>query len=210
MKNAGIRLIAAVVAIVFIVGAWIKSGQLDLDWLRYLSIAVLLATGILTAWDLWLWRLGLAQAIPGVPKCLRGTWQGVLTSYWINPETGERARPKTAYLVVRQSSSHVSVALLTNESRSKSSLATVSKIDGTSELTYIYLNRPDLRVNLQSQMHHGSTVLIMSGKEQHRRLKGRYWTDRDTKGELDFTSWSKQIVDDFDEAKGLFSTNGNR
>jgi hypothetical protein len=53
-------------------------------------------------------------------------------------------------------------------------------------------------------MHHGSTALDLSGTPV-KRLKGRYWTDRDTRGELDFTERSKKIVDDFEEASGLFT-----
>ncbi|WP_157985329.1 Cap15 family cyclic dinucleotide receptor domain-containing protein [Lentzea terrae] len=203
-KNVVIRTVVGVAVLVFVVGAWIKSGQLDLGWLKYFSIAVLTATAVLALWDIWLWRLDIIQLIPGVPRSVRGTWQGTLTSFWVDPETDKSPDPKTVYLVVRQSSSHVSVTLLTNESRSTSSLAAVSEVDGTSQLTYLYLNRPDARFEHRSRIHHGSTALIASGNKKQRRLKGRYWTDRDTKGELDFTKHNTQIVDDFDEAGTLF------
>jgi hypothetical protein len=51
-------------------------------------------------------------------------------------------------------------------------------------------------------MHHGSTILDLSGTSVH-RLKGRYWTDRDSKGELDFARHDKRIVNDYDDAKAL-------
>jgi hypothetical protein len=79
----------------------------------------------------------------------------------------------------------------------------VTAIDGAVELTYLYLNRPDANVEHRSRMHHGSTALDISGSPA-KRLKGRYWTDRDSKGELDFTECNKQLVDDFDEATALF------
>ena len=96
-----------------------------------------------------------------------------------------------------------SVKLLTDESRSSSSLAAVSAADGSSALDYLYLNRPDSRVEHRSRMHHGSTVLDISGNPA-KRLKGRYWTDRDSKGELDFAERSKNLADDFEDAAALF------
>ncbi|MEU3649278.1 hypothetical protein AB0E59_38300 [Lentzea sp. NPDC034063] len=202
-SNFAIRAIAVIVATVFVSGAWIQGGKLELGWLKFFSIAVLAVTVSVTVWDIWLWRLPLAQLIPGVPRCLRGTWQGVLVSFWINPETGEKLDPKNVYLVIRQTSSKISVTLLTNESRSTSSLADVTTVDDMSQLTYLYLNRPDPRFEVRSKIHHGSTVLMVSGRPA-KRLKGHYWTDRDTKGELDFNTFNKQLADDFEEADELF------
>jgi hypothetical protein len=60
-----------------------------------------------------------------------------------------------------------------------------------------------MRVEHRSRMHHGSTVLDISGRPV-RRLRGRYWTDRDSKGELEFTERSNKLADDFGEAAALF------
>lgn len=202
-RNVLIRVVAAVVVLVFVGGTWTQGGQLNLGWLKFFSTAVLIATILLTLWDVWLWRLPVFRMVPGPPRCVRGTWKGVLTSFWVDPTTGKSPAPKHVYLVVRQTATLVSVKLLTNESRSASSLAAVTAVDGTSELTYLYLNRPDAGVEHRSRMHHGSTALDISGSPA-KRLKGRYWTDRDSKGELDFTEWNKRLVDDFDDASSLF------
>lgn len=198
-----IRVIVSVVVVVFVAGAWITSGELDLGWLRFFSAAVLIATLVLGLWDIWLWRLPLVQRIPGVPRCARGTWQGTLTSFWVNPTTGKSPPPKTVYLVVRQTATLVTIKLLTDESKSTSVLAHVSAVDGSTVLTYLYLNRPDMRVEHSSRMHHGSAVLDVSGCPAE-RLKGRYWTDRDSKGELEFTLRHRKLADDFAEAARNF------
>jgi hypothetical protein len=129
----------------------------------------------------------------------------VLTSFWVNPETGEGIAPKAAYLVVRQTASLVSVRLYTDESKSTSALANISEADGVFMLTYLYLNKPDMRFEQRSRIHHGSTVLDVSGNPA-RALKGRYWTDRDSKGELEFTECSKELADDYQEAGRLFKS----
>lgn len=203
------RVIVAIVLVVFVVGTWVQDGELNLGWLKFFSAAVLVVSLVLMLWDVWLWRLSLIQMIPGVPRHVGGTWKGTLTTFWEDPRTGKRPDPKSAYLVIRQTASSTSVKLLTNESRSASTLAAVSALDGTVELTYLYLNRPDARYEDRSRMHHGSVALVVSG-EPPRRLKGRYWTDRDTKGEMDFTERQKRVVDDFEEAESLFSVGSRK
>lgn len=198
-----VRVVAAVVVAVFGVGIWSTGGTVHAGWLRFYSAAVLVAVAILAVWDRVLWKLPPVQRMRGVPRDIGGAWQGTLTSFWIDPDTGKPQDPKSAYLVIRQTSSDLSVALLTDESRSRSSYAVISTVDGATVLDYMYLNRPDSRVEHRSRMHHGSASLDVTG---HRatRLRGHYWTDRDTRGELDFTQRHRRVVDDFDEAQKLF------
>lgn len=202
-RTITIRVIVAVVVVVFVIGTWVQDGRPDLAALKFFSAAVLLSTVVFNLWDFWLWRLPLAQWIPGVPRSVRGTWKGTLTSFWVDPNTGKSPEPKTVYLVVQQTGSLVIVKLLTDESRSTSALANVSEVDGSFLLTYLYLNKPDMRVEHRSRIHHGSAVFDISGRPA-RRLKGRYWTDRDSKGELEFGERSKKLADDFAEAADFF------
>lgn len=198
-----IRVGAAVLIAFLALGSWVTSGALDLGPIKYLSGAVFLATLIFTAWDLWLWRTPWCQMIPSVPVSLRGTWKGTLESSWIDP-SGRKIDPKDAYLVVRQTATLVNVTLLTNESKSGSSLAGVTTSDGSSALHYMFFNKPKMKYEGVSRMHHGSTTMDISGRPA-RRVTGRYWTDRDTRGELDFNVKHKKIADDFEEAVSLFS-----
>lgn len=200
--NIGIRVGASVLIAVLAVVSWVTSGVLNLEPLKYLSGAVFVATALFTLWDLWLWRLAWLQLIPGVPLCVRGTWKGTLESSWVDA-SGQKIAPKDAYLVVRQTYSVVHVTLLTNESKSESSLSGVTKTEGLSVLHYLFFNKPKMKHEAVSRMHHGSTTLEVSGKPA-RRLTGRYWTDRDTRGELDFNAHNKKIADDFEEAASLF------
>lgn len=200
--NIGIRVGASVLIAVLAVVSWVTSGVLNLEPLKYLSGAVFVATALFTLWDLWLWRLAWLQLIPGVPLCVRGTWKGILESSWIDA-SGQKIAPKDAYLVVRQTYSVVHVTLLTNESKSESSLSGVTKTEGLTVLHYLFFNKPKMKHEAVSRMHHGSTTLEVSGKPS-RRLTGRYWTDRDTRGELDFNAHKKKIADDFEEAASLF------
>lgn len=206
MKNRMlIQLVAIVVIAVFAGGIWLSGDQVKVDWLRFYSMAVVAAVALVGVWDRWLWRVPLAQRFAAVPRDLRGTWNGVLTSFWKDPATGESPEPKPAFLVIRQTSSKVSITLLTNESRSTSSLATVSTRDEATSLDYFYLNLPDSRHRDRSPIHPGSASLDVTGRPAS-RLKGQYWTDRNSRGELDFKVRSSTLVDDYDQAVGLFKT----
>jgi hypothetical protein len=204
-RTITIRIIVAVVVVVFVVGTWVQNGRPNLVALKFFSVAVLVSTVIFNLWDFRMWRLSFIQRIPGVPRSIRGTWKGTLSSFWVDPATGKQPPPKDVYLVVQQTGSVVVVKLLTDESKSTSALANVSEVDGSFMLTYLYLNKPDMRVEHRSRMHHGSAVLDISGCPA-RRLKGRYWTDRDSKGELEFVERSKKLADDFAEAEGFFGS----
>ncbi len=206
-SRARVQLIAAVVVAVFAGGIWLTGGQLNSQWLRFYSAAVFVATLALTLWEAFIWRLPPIQRINAVPRNVRGTWKGTLTSLWINPETSTSPPPKTVYLVIRQQASSVSVTLLTDESRSSSFMGQVDTVEGSTTLSYSYRNRPSPSVEHRSRIHHGSTLLDVSGRPAN-RLIGRYWTDRDSRGELDFDSRSKFAVDDFKTAEKLFDGKG--
>lgn len=197
-----IRVAAYIVVGVLTAGIWIQSGELDLGWIRYLSAAVFAATVLISVWDLWLWRIPLVQRIPNVPRNIRGTWKGELQSLWVDPTTGSRPIPRSVYLAIRQTSSIISVRLLTDESQSHSSLADVTVNDGIAVLEYMYLNRPKIHLEDRSRMHHGSTVLQVTGNPA-KRLEGRYWTDRDTRGSLQFNQRAHKVADDYLSAQEI-------
>jgi hypothetical protein len=203
MSRIRASVIVAVVMLVFAVGIWTSGGTLQSDWLRLYSAAVTVLIFLFAMWEYWLWRLALVQRMPSVPRDIRGTWKGELETFW-KDETGTSPPRKAAYLVVRQSATRVSVVLLTDESRSASSLATVSSDGTTVSLDYMYLNWPDVRVEERSRMHHGSASLVVSGTPAN-RLRGRYWTNRDSRGELDFTARIPQFAEDYEDAARAFS-----
>lgn len=198
-----VQIVAFIVVAVFAAGLWLSGERLEPEWLRFYSAATLVAVAAVALYDHWLWRTPVLQRLPSVPRDIHGTWKGTLSSAWIDPETGSSPPPKDAYLVVRQTSASVSVTLLTDESRSSSSLGKVTMVDGHGTLDYLYLNKPALRVQDRSKMHHGSTVLDVAGAPAQ-RLAGRYWTDRDSKGELSFTERKKGYADDFQGAVEMF------
>jgi hypothetical protein len=67
-------------------------------------------------------------------------------------------------------------------------------------LSAIYMNTPGLLLQDQSRIHRGGMILEVSGRPV-RLLEGFYFTDRDTKGELQFDEYSPKIYEDVDNAR---------
>lgn len=204
-----VQIVAVIVVAVFAAGIWFSGGTPDPRWLRFFSAAVFVAINVLTIWDRWFWRQPFVQKFPQVPRDLHGTWKGTLETFWSDPNTGSPPPVKIAYLVIRQSASTVSAVILTNESQSKSSLAKISDDGVTASLDYMYLNRSDSRLEHRSRMHYGFTVLDITGRPAT-RLRGSYWTNRDSRGKLDFNERTIQFADDFSQAKALFNAGSGK
>jgi hypothetical protein len=203
IKPILLRTIVIAVLLVFMVGSWITTGAPNTSLLSFFSAAVFVCTLVLFAWDRWLWKLRLIQATTGVTRDLSGTWEATLESLWIDPATGTKPEPKTVYVVIRQTSSRATVTLISDESKSKSSIARVIKEDDSWLLHYVYSNEPRLELRARSPIHHGSGVLSAVGNPVE-RISGGYWTDRDSKGSLRLKRRSRHLIEDFEGGQSLF------
>jgi len=200
-----VQVTAALVVIVFAAGILGSGDQVQVGWLKFFSLAVLIATLALGAWDRWIWRWPIIQKFRRVPVDISGTWRGTLSSLWVDPSTGKAPLPKDAFLVVRQTSSTASVRLLSDEAHSHSSLAKVLALDGVSSFEYVFHATPDASVEHKSRAHRGAGSLMVSGRPAT-RLQGRYWTDRHSHGEADFRERRSSHADNYDDAVRLFGS----
>ena len=120
-------------------------------------------------------------------------------STWI-PAEGSPGTPIEAYLAIRQTFSFIKIRLMTRESNSHLLAGSIVRDpSGLYVVTGIYRNLPDLFRRLASPIHHGAMLLEVR-KSPPIELRGEYWTDRDTKGEVRFTARNNDIFDSFDAA----------
>ncbi len=130
---------------------------------------------------------------------MRGTWKGFVNSTWVDPATGEQIAARDAFLIVRQTYSTI-ITLLTSESASTSLVASLDAKRGTGAAAqWLFINTPRLPLQRGSRIHHGAAMLEIHGTPPN-RLTGCYWTDRDSKGELDFRIRSPALHTDFQAA----------
>lgn len=195
---------------ILLVAAALWGGMLILEgvvvsgaWLRPFSTVVGVLLLLLVAFDLWAWRLRVLHGWFVLRPDIRGTWRVELRSEWKDPATGQPVGPISAYLVVRQTFSTLSVRMITGESASEQVAGEIGKAaDGTYRLAAVYRNEPKLSVRERSQIHYGALVLELHG-DPVSELAGYYWTDRNSRGEIKTLARHDAVVASYQEGQRL-------
>jgi len=176
---------------------------ISIFWLKPLTTVSGLMVLLLGVFDRWAWRIPFLYPWFVSTPNLRGTWKGQIDSSWKNPGSGKRIQPIEAYLVVEQTFSSLQIRLFTKESQSNLLTGNIFQNDGgTYSVARSYRNTPNILNRTNSPMHHGGILLHIQGEKDF-SLKGEYWTDRQTKGEIHFINKSKTLASDFEQASVL-------
>lgn len=198
-----IHAIIGIAALVWAVGLTIDGVAVDIGWGRWFTAAVGIAVLALLAFDRWAWAQWPVSRIVSRPD-LRGTWKGEIRSGWTDA-SGESPPPIKAFLVIRQTFSIISIRAITKESSSDSLVAVLqATASGEHHMTYTYMNVPELLIQDRSRIHHGTASLDIHDAPGGIVLRGSYWTDRDTKGQMEFTNRKKRRYTDFASAAVAF------
>lgn len=150
-----------------------------------------------TKWG-WKWKMFRGWLVP-FPN-LNGSWTGNIYSSWINPETGQGVPPIPVMLTVNQTFFHINCKMKTGEmdSFSVSEGFNIDDERQLKQLAYIYTSKPRISLNERSLPHDGSMVFDIVEKPE-KKLKGRYWTERKTTGEIILTHYSSSILEELPE-----------
>jgi len=157
----------------------------------------LIAITIFVKW-LWRWEWFRGWLVP-FPD-LNGTWLGEIRSEWIDQEKCKKIPPIPAMLTVRQTFFSTSCVMQTKEMRSDS-YGEEFQIDEERQIKqfiYSYVSRPKISLQERSNIHHGTVLFEVIGSPKM-KLKGRYWTNRKTIGEMEFIFHSKKIFEELPE-----------
>lgn len=144
----------------------------------------------------WKWKVFKGWLVP-FPD-LNGTWSGHIYSSWKNPETGNEPPPIPVVLTMNQSFFNTSCKMMTGEmdSYSVSEGFNISSERQIKQLLYIYSSKPRISLDSRSLPHDGAIVFDIIEKPE-RKLRGRYWTERKTTGEIILLFYKKQKLEDF-------------
>ncbi len=197
-----ILLVAAVVWGILLI---LDGVAVSVVWLRPFSVVVGAILLLVTAFDLYLWRLPVLRGWFVKRPFFDGTWRAEVRSTWKSPETGRTIPSISGFMVIRQTFSHLSLRLITTESHSELLGAEVLRAgDGTYRVIGVYLNEPRLSVRHLSPIHYGALVLQVIGTPPV-TLEGHYWTDRDTAGEIALSDRRAVHVDDIRSGTNLYA-----
>jgi len=200
-----------VFAVCFILVAFLEGKDVTDLWtalkIAYKTIPpVLLVAGFFVSYA-WRWKIFHDWFVP-FPD-LNGTWQGVIQTTWVNPETGKAPSPIPVTLTIQQSFIKISCVMRTAEMTSRSYLAGfwLDNDEQVRMLGYSYHGKPLPTVADRSQPHEGTVVFEMVGRPVS-KLKGIYWTARKTTGEVELTFRGQDKLDEFPNDLGKHPISG--
>ncbi len=202
MKNLNMKpflyLLAGFSAIVLFVAALAQGFDLRnfLDVLRLIPIVATMdgiAYFVFTVW-LWRWKRLQGWLIP-FPD-LNGTWQGHIHRNWKDAE-GRTPGPIPTILTIKQSFGRMSCVMRTWEMESHSYLEgfCIDKDAQVRRICYSYTSRPRASLRERSTPHDGTILFNIIGTPAH-KLKGEYWTQRQTTGTVTLTFRGSALLDE--------------
>ena len=173
----------------------------SISWLKPLSTVTGILLFLLGIFDLWLWRMPVLQGWFVKRPVIRGTWQATLRSTWVDPSTGKVIEPVEGFMVIRQTYSSLSLRLFTSESSSELIGADFNtSSDGTMRIAGVYRNEPRQLLRQSSPIHYGAILLDIEGRPAT-CLRGHYWTDRNTSGEIELNNRRNKIFHNYETAR---------
>jgi hypothetical protein len=186
---------------------WLQGTPLSWDHLAPFTTVVgaLVAVGL--AMEHLFWRLRMFQGWLFDRPDLRGTWKVTIQSEWINPGTGEKVPPITAYAGIVQTLSKLQIQLMTSESES---CLLAHAIEPTPcgnrfNVSVVYANTPSVELRgVRSERHVGAATISTHGpKYKPNSLTAEYWTDRKTVGRMTFEERFDKVYSRFEDAKRI-------
>ncbi len=201
MTSTQIKVLIGLVVVIWVVVLLVQGHPVPIDYLKAFSYSVTGVSFSLVLWERWLWSWAVFRPWLTNRPDLRGTWKGHLESNWVDPNTKQGRGQIEAYLVIRETYSALDVRLLTAESSSVTLSANIiADSEGIHTAAIVYRNTAKALLRDRSPMGHGGMLLYVRGLPVH-QLDGEYWTDRGTKGELNFRLRSGELCHDFDQAQ---------
>lgn len=159
---------------------------------------------VLLVFDRWAWHWFVFRGWLVKRPYVHGTWRAELVSDWIDPATQVPIAPISAYMVIRQTFSTLSLRLLTAESRSETVSSGIEVCpDGTFEINSAYRNKPKAAYRHRSEVHYGA-LLLQADTATPETLEGDYWTDRKSLGTITLSDRRSKICGSLAEAQRLF------
>lgn len=202
MKNINIKTLIYVVLIISLVFSVLLFRLCGMElsltsFLKILPKIVLLDALVFTVFSKWLWKWPIFQSWLIPFPDLSGTWYGCIKSDWVDPSTNMKISPIPCILTVKQSFLKISCLMRTQEMNSFSYNESfkIDEDNQTRQLIYSYSSKPVPSVKNRSPQHDGTIIFSIISKEK-RKLIGEYWTARNTKGEVELTFKTKEIIEE--------------
>jgi len=202
--------VMSVVGVIWLTLVVVGAVGRDIHQLSTIADVVPILLILAGVFERWGWRVRLLHPYIVQTPVVRGTWRGELESMWIDPNTGVQSPRKPVYIAVEQSLTESKMRMMTDESSSDQLVGQVQKrSNGRFVLSAIYQNTPTIDRRETSRPHLGAVMLEIYGRPPQ-RLDGEYWTERQSKGRLEFVGHSSKLADSYREAAAMEFTSAAR
>lgn len=155
----------------------ITTGTTAYELFGYAGEAIGLAVILTAFYERKLWRYNPWETTPKLHIKYVGTFTSTHDSV-----------VREGTLDIKQTLTTISVIFITKESKSKALSASIDGIMGEQQLTYCYINQPKSEFRHRSEIHFGTAMLTIL---EDGNLKGQYFTDRKTLGDMEFSAEQK-------------------
>lgn len=152
-------------------------GKLAYNLFSYIGETISVSAILMAVFNKWLWKTKLFRWIHKCPVLYRRYSGDFVSDYDQNTRTG--------ILTIKQTFLSIAVRFVSSESSSKSITASFEDEDTFPTLVYTYINEPKGNILDGSPKHYGTAVFDVSDTNH---ITGNYYTDRNTKGHMDFLS----------------------
>ncbi|MCX5727202.1 MAG: hypothetical protein NT030_08630 [Candidatus Saganbacteria bacterium] len=204
MKNLNTKIFIWIFVIVSVIIWWLvilNSGyKVTGAWnaIKLLPTVVTIDAIIWVIFTKWGWKIKIFQSWLVPFPCLEGTWKGIIKTTWKDPTTGASPAPITIYLVIRQSFLHISCVMYSEEMESASFSAEfmIDSETNIKRLAYNYISKPKEAFRERSSIHYGTVLLTIVSQPKY-SLKGGYWTDRKSTGDIELQFKTRKLIESF-------------
>lgn len=174
-----------------------------INLVKILSSSVGIETILIGVFVKFLWKFRFLQDWFVPFPNLNGTYQGTIQTTWIDTITGERPAPIPAILTIKQSFTHISCVMRTEEMTSFSFISDfiLDENNQLKQLSYSYNSQPKQIVIERSPQHYGTIVFDII-EEEKIKLIGYYWTGRKTTGNIEMEFYADDKLDYFPKEFG--------
>lgn len=211
MKIERVHIIVFLAIVVLLWGGtlFLQGTQVTREHITPFTVVVF-SLGILRLiFDRFLWRSWLFRGWFVKRPDLRGTWRVEFQSSYVDPDTGGRVPPIICYMGVKQTLSELKMHLMTEKSESRSIASHIipSPSGNGYQVICVYTNEPNIHLRDQriSEIHKGTLIIDTHGSGvRPDTLTAQYWTDRGTRGTMEFNSRVSQVFTRFEDAKRHF------
>lgn len=152
-------------------------GKLAYTLFGFIGEAIGASAIVMGLFNKWLWKTRLFLPIHKCPV-LQVHYSGDFVSDYDQ-------KTRTGKLTVNQTFLSIAVRFVSGESSSKSITASFEDTETFPTLVYTYNNEPKGNIQERSPKHYGTAVFDVSDPDH---ITGNYYTDRKTKGYMDFTA----------------------